>query len=285
MSNARDNRTPRPASLPRRRFFKEMAGVAGGACLLASGVALYSRQASALPAVALRPPGALAESEFLAACVRCGLCVRDCPYHTLKLSELGDGIPTGTPYFEARTIPCEMCEDIPCVVACPTGALDRSLTDIDAARMGLAVLIDHETCLNFLGLRCDVCYRVCPVIDKAITLEKTHNPRSDRHAMLLPTVHSDHCTGCGKCEQACVLPGEAAIKVLPIRLAQGSRAEHYRRGWEEREAAGRSLIGDQLELPVRGMEGQAYGDTRLRPDAPPPQAPERPGGVDSGWRP
>ena len=121
----------------------------------------------------------------------------------VELAELGDGVATGTPYFEARDIPCEMCEDIPCVVACPTGALDRSLTDIGKAKMGLAVLIDQENCLNFLGLRCDVCYRVCPVIDKAITLERMHNPRSDRHAMLLPTVHSEHCTGCGACAEAC----------------------------------------------------------------------------------
>ena len=41
--------------------------------------------------------------------------------------------------------------------------------------MGLAVLIDQENCLNFLGLRCDVCYRVCPVIDKAITLDPQTN--------------------------------------------------------------------------------------------------------------
>ena len=149
---------------------------------------MYAKQASALPATAIRPPGALPEDDFLAACVRCGLCVRDCPYDTLKLAELGDNVATGTPYFEARRIPCEMCEDIPCVVACPTGALDRSLTDIGKAKMGLAVLIDQENCLNFLGLRCDVCYRVCPVIDQAITLERIHNPRSDRHAMLLPTV-------------------------------------------------------------------------------------------------
>lgn len=264
--------------------------MAGGAGLMALAAGLYSKQASALPATALRPPGALAEGDFLAACVRCGLCVRDCPYDTLKLAELGDGVASGTPYFEARKIPCEMCEDIPCVVACPTGALDRALTDIGDARMGLAVLIDQENCLNFLGLRCDVCYRVCPVIDKAITLERIHNPRSDRHAMLLPTVHSDYCTGCGKCEKSCVLPGESAIKVLPIRLAQGSKAEHYRRGWEEKEAAGQSLIGDQVELPVRGLEDKAYGDTRVRPgEGPQPgdAVPARPAGsgLDSGWKP
>ena len=281
-------RAANSAPLPRRRFLKDAASVAGGAGLLALGAGMYAKQASALPATAIRPPGALAESEFLAACVRCGLCVRDCPYDTLKLAELGDGVATGTPYFEARDIPCEMCEDIPCVVACPSGALVRELTDIGEARMGLAVLIDQENCLNFLGLRCDVCYRVCPVIDKAITLERMHNPRSDRHAMLLPTVHSDHCTGCGKCEKACVLPGESAIKVLPIKLAQGSKAEHYLRGWEEKEAAGQSLIGDQVELPVRGMEDKAYGDTRFKPgDGVSEPAPARPaaGGLDSGWRP
>ncbi|WP_204524266.1 ferredoxin-type protein NapG [Corticimicrobacter populi] len=255
----------RAAAGSRRRFIKNAAGAAGAGCLLSLGVGLYSTQSRALPATALRPPGALPEEDFLSACVRCGLCVRACPFDTLVLAELGDHVATGTPYFIARDIPCEMCPDIPCVEACPTGALDRGLTDIDQSEMGLAVLIDQENCLNYLGLRCDVCYRVCPLIDKAITLETIHNPRSDRHAMLLPTVHSDACTGCGKCEKACVLPGEAAIKVLPTRLAQGSRAEHYRRGWEEREAAGKSLIGEQIELPVRGLDQPPGSNTAPLP--------------------
>ena len=260
-----------PVSDARRRFLNGIAGAAGGACLLALGAGLYARQASALPAEALRPPGALPEKDFLAACVRCGLCVRDCPYNTLKLAVPGDAVATGTPYFSARNIPCEMCEDIPCVKVCPTNALDHTLTEINKSRMGLAVLVDHETCLNFLGLRCDVCYRVCPVIDQAITLEKVHNPRSDRHAMLLPTVHAEHCTGCGKCEKSCVLP-QAAIKVLPFALAQGKLPEHYRKGWEEKEKHGGSLIGEQVEMPTRGRENE------------PPAAATRPG-LNSGWKP
>lgn len=267
-----------PQSPLRRRVIKELMGGVGTACLMSLGLGAYVHETSARPALALRPPGALDEPGFLAACVRCGLCVRACPYDTLKLSALGDNVVTGTPYFKARAIPCEMCEDLPCVVACPTGALDRKLKDIRKARMGLAVLIDHETCLNFLGLRCDVCYRVCPVIDKAITLERMHNPRSDRHAMLLPTVHSSHCTGCGKCEQSCVLP-EAAIRVLPHDLAQGKAAEHYRKGWEEKATAGESLIGEQVQMPVRGMEDKAFGDTRVVPDQ------GAPGGLNPGWKP
>ncbi len=286
-----------PAS--RRRFLKDAAGVAGGAGLLALGAGMYARQASALPATAIRPPGALSEDDFLAACVRCGLCVRDCPYDTLKLSDLGDPVATGTPYFTARKIACEMCDDIPCVKACPTGALDRQLTDINKAQMGLAALVDHESCLNFLGLRCDVCYRVCPVIDKAITLETHHNPRSDRHAMLLPTVHSDACTGCGKCEKSCVLP-EAAIKVFPRELAQGALPAHYRKSWEEKARHGGSLIGEQVEMPARGFEGSTAGRAATEtvtaptgaapaaPSAPPPPAKAAGGirsGLDSRWKP
>jgi ferredoxin-type protein NapG len=239
-----------------RRTVLQGAASATTASLVAGGAALLGRPALARPAQALRPPGAIAEEQFLGACIRCGLCVRDCPPQNLKLSTWGDGlardVAIGTPYFEARDIPCEMCEAIPCVKACPTGALDHALTDINQARMGVAVLIDEENCLNFLGLRCDVCYRVCPVIDKAITLEKFSNPRSDRHALLLPTVHAEHCTGCGKCEKSCVLE-QAAIKVLPMTIARGELGHHYRKGWEDSNRSGKP----QFDLPVQRLPEQA----------------------------
>ena len=284
-----------------RRSLLQGAATATTAALVAGGAAVVARPSLARPAQAIRPPGALPEREFLGACVRCGLCVRDCPPQNLKLSTWGSGLAAevaiGTPYFEARDIPCEMCEDIPCVKACPTGALDHALTDITKARMGTAVLIDEENCLNFLGLRCDVCYRVCPVIDKAITLERMHNPRSDRHAMLLPTVHSDACTGCGKCEKSCVLP-EPAIKVFPRKLAQGALPAHYRKGWEEKARHGGSLIGEQVELPVRGFEGPTAGRSATEtvvapttpaapvvPDAQPAAPRKAPPGINSNWKP
>ncbi|MBT4836437.1 MAG: ferredoxin-type protein NapG [Methylococcales bacterium] len=232
----------------RRQFLVDSAQTLCGVSLFGLGLSIYSDKSSALPPQALRPPGALTEKQFLSACVRCGLCVRDCPYDILKLGQLNDPVAMGTPYFEARKIPCEMCEDIPCVKACPTGALDHELTDINLAKMGLAVLIDHESCLNYLGLRCDVCYRVCPAIDEAITLQAQRNKRTGKHTRFIPVVHSKFCTGCGKCEQACVLE-EAAIKVLPSKLAQGKSSEHYRLGWEEKAKAGRSLIPKALELP------------------------------------
>lgn len=240
------------ANAERREFIFDTAKMACGVGLLGLGAGLYAKQARALPAQALRPPGARIESDFQGACIRCGLCVRDCPYTILSLATPGEAVATGTPYFTARAKPCEMCEDIPCVKACPTGALDHSLTDINLAKMGLAVLADQENCLNFLGMRCDVCYRVCPRIDKAITLELQHNDRTSKHAMFLPTVRSDQCTGCGKCEASCVLQ-TAAIKVLPAKLAKGELGAHYRMGWEEKRKAGKSLVDDRniVDLPGR----------------------------------
>jgi ferredoxin-type protein NapG len=248
------------AAVSRRAVF---AGAARAVCsvgLLGALLAIPAQRRA--EAVALRPPGALPEKNFLAACVRCGLCARDCPYDTLKLSDVSDGPSLGTPFFNARTVPCELCEDIPCVAACPTGALSKSLTDIRDAKMGVAVLVGHETCLNHLGLRCDVCYRVCPLIGEAISLDRQHNERTGKHTRFLPIVHTDKCTGCGKCEKACVLD-EAAIKVLPMALAVGKLGQHYRLGWNEKSKAGKALVDDIIELPIRGMPEGLPGADKL----------------------
>jgi len=267
----------------RRQFFADTARMACGVGLLGLGLGLYARHATALPPAAIRPPGALPETEFSAACIRCGMCVRDCPYDILLLAKPEEPMSTGTPYFVARQAPCEMCEDIPCIKACPTNALDHSLTDIAKSRMGLAVLIDHETCLNFLGLRCDICYRVCPVIDKAITLDPMANPRTGKHALFIPVVHSDYCTGCGKCEKAC--PTEiAAIKILPMYMAKGQLSAHYRLGWVEKEKAGGSLVTPDVEHQYNLPEGLKYdyGGKGLVPSAPGDAMPSTPPGMSGG---
>ncbi|MBA3032058.1 MAG: ferredoxin-type protein NapG [Gammaproteobacteria bacterium] len=250
---------PKPAgsNAARRQFLADTARMACGVGLLGLGLGFYARQATALPPVALRPPGALPEAEFSAACIRCGMCVRDCPFNMLHLAKAGEPMSIGTPYFIARQAPCEMCEDIPCLKACPTGALDHSLTDIAKAKMGLAVLVDQEICLNFLGLRCDICYRVCPLLDKAITLAPQPNPRTGTHTLFIPVVHSNHCTGCGLCEKAC--PTEiAAIKVFPLYMAKGQLSAHYRLGWVEKEKAGGSLVTPDIQHQYHLPEGLRY---------------------------
>ncbi len=269
----KDNHSPpRPNGVNRGRrdFIVSALRSAVGVGLAATLLAVHQRRADALPASAIRPPGANADDNiFQGACIRCGLCVRDCPYDTLKLAQLGDPVATGTPYFEARTIPCEMCDDIPCLKACPTGALDPALKEIENARMGLAVLIDQEACIAFQGLRCEVCFNVCPVRGEAITLDMRHNPRSGKHALFIPVVHSDACTGCGKCEQACILE-EAAIKVLPLKLAKGALGAHYRLGWQQKARAGEALVTPDTPHQYNLPSGASYdhGGQGLMLDSP-----------------
>jgi len=257
-----DPATIKKQGVTRRRFVDDVLKTACGVGLFGLGLGLYSNRASSLPAHAIRPPGAIPEDAFNGACIRCGLCVRACPYEMLYLGQVGEDIPTGTPYFIARRRACEMCEDIPCVAACPTNALDHGLTDIDDARMGLAVLVDQETCIAFQGLRCEVCYQICPVKDAAITLDRQHNERSGKHARFIPVVHSERCTGCGKCEEVCILE-EAAIKVLPQHLAKGELGRHYRLGWEQQARSGGPLVSPDPEhrynLPA-GMEYDHVGE-------------------------
>ena len=194
-------------------------------------------------ATVLRPPGALEEDRFIAACTKCGLCVSACPYQALILARPGDHAPIGTPYFIMREHPCRMCRDIPCTAICPTGALDAGLVsdgeagktvlNINKARIGLAV-IDRETCIAYWGIQCDACYRACPLLDKAITIDYARNDRTGKHAVMAPLVHSDACTGCGMCEHACVTK-KASIFVLPREIAMGSSDVRYIKGWDTRD--------------------------------------------------
>jgi len=85
-------------------------------------------------------------------------------------------------------------------------------------------------------------------------------------------VHSDQCTGCGKCEASCVLE-TAAIKVYPVKLAKGEIGAHYRLGWEEKRKAGQALVDNKamVDLPDRLPEGMKLPD-HFDPgsDVPPP---------------
>lgn len=213
----------------RREFFLRIAqGVAGGCAGGVIWAHWLGQEARAMP-FALRPPGALPERDFNAKCIKCGQCVVACPYDTLRLAAPGEPIPIGTPYFKPRETPCYLCEDIPCKSACPSGALGADFSEIEEAEMGLAVLVDQEHCLSWRGLRCEICYRECPLSGDAIRVEN-HPRKSSKHALFVPVVVSDHCTGCGICEKACPLP-ESTIKVLPKPLAQGRIGDHYRLGW------------------------------------------------------
>ena len=236
----------------RRKFMAttlQSVGLTALGGLLWSG---YSDEVKASPLV-LRPPGALPEEDFLKACIKCGLCAEACVNRdsnknkdgskrpgTLQMAKGGDHRMIGTPFFTPLDVPCYMCDDIPCVPVCPSGALDmpsllneKEELDINKARMGLAV-VHKESCIAFWGIQCDACYRACPLLDEAISLEYQKNERTGKHAFLLPVVHSDVCTGCGLCEKACVTE-EPAIFILPIEQSTGKAGSHYVKGWDKKD--------------------------------------------------
>lgn len=197
--------------ISRRRFVQ--TGLCGLALGAGMGLPLLRESSDAWALNLIRPPGALPGDAFDAACIRCGLCVQACPYDTLRLFGPDGSTDAGTPYFVAREVPCEMCPDIPCLQACPTGALDPGLQDIRDADMGVAALTHPELCNAYTGASyCDSCYRACPLQDEAIVMSVA---RTAGGGMFTPTVNPDACTGCGKCEHACIAQPDAAIRVIP----------------------------------------------------------------------
>ena len=73
-------------------------------------------------AAVLRPPGAIDEEAFAAACIRCFQCGSVCPNQCIQFRPLSDGPAQAfTPYIRPREQACILC--MRCTEACPTDAL------------------------------------------------------------------------------------------------------------------------------------------------------------------
>lgn len=140
-----------------------------------------------------RPPGALPELEFLAACTRCGKCTEVCPPGAIRPLPPRAGLGAGTPAIDAAIQPCTVCEDIPCAAACPTGALLLPADGWARISMGRLELVP-ERCIAFHGVACGVCARACPVGEEALALDAEGRP----------ILKAEGCVGCGVCVRACV---------------------------------------------------------------------------------
>ena len=149
-----------------------------------------------------RPPGALPEPAFLAACTRCGYCVDACPVEAIKLAPSSAGLAAGTPILEPVVEPCIACEGMFCASVCPTGALVPPLDGWATERLGVLAL-DTARCIAFQNIQCGVCARVCPIGPEALDLDAAGRP-----------VIKDGCVGCGVCVRACVTsPSSLALTI------------------------------------------------------------------------
>jgi ferredoxin len=150
----------------------------------------------------LRPPGAVAESEFLRDCTRCGDCIRACPHAAILTAGPRWGQAAGTPIVDPLVNPCLQCVDSPCITVCEPKVLVRE-PDAPMPIMGTA-RIDPFACLAHLGTTCSTCRERCPV-PGAISVDRGR-----------PTVVPDVCTGCGVCAHVCPAPHNA-IAILPAQ--------------------------------------------------------------------
>jgi polyferredoxin len=197
-------RPPTVSILPERRGFLLSlgAGIIGGLLLKKTII----RDRASLPV--LRPPGAdRSEEQFLAKCIRCGACMKVCPYNALQPFLWEGGFygmwsPVLVPRIGYCGYECNLCGNV-----CPTGAIPNlSLEEKQKWKIGTARTY-HELCT-----RCLACEENCPIPSKAIMID------NDRY----PQVIGDICIGCGTCENVCPVPAKA-IRVYPDPALAGKR--------------------------------------------------------------
>lgn len=136
----------------------------------------------------VRPPGSLAEKEFLERCIKCGQCMRVCPTNVLMPAGLDAGIEAlWTPVLNFRigTSGCQV-NCVACGHVCPTAAI-RPLSieekrgvgrfaERGPIRIGTA-FVDHGRCLPWaMDTPCIVCEENCPTAPKAIYVREEYRP-------------------------------------------------------------------------------------------------------------
>jgi len=164
----------------------------------------------------LRPPGAVAEKDFLARCIRCGECMRACPQHALQPAFLQYGLEaTWSPVLASRIGYCEYNCTL-CMQVCPTGALEI-LTQRAKQRFRIGTaFFDKDRCIPWAeNTDCLVCEEVCPTPTKAIQMrnEEVLDDKGGTRIVKRPFIVEAYCIGCGICETKCPVEGLAAIRV------------------------------------------------------------------------
>jgi ferredoxin len=136
----------------------------------------------------VRPPGALAEEEFVKRCIKCGQCMRLCPTNVIQPAGIEAGLTNiWTPIMNNRigTSGCQH-DCVACGYVCPTAAI-RPLTLAEKlgkgnfssngpVKIGTAAF-DRTRCLPWAhNTPCIVCQENCPVSPKAIYTREVFTP-------------------------------------------------------------------------------------------------------------
>jgi ferredoxin len=169
--------------------------------------------------VLVRPPGSLAEEEFLARCIRCGECMKVCPTNAIHPAALEAGLEgMWSPVLNMEIGYCEY-ECTLCTQVCPTGAIrPLEIAEKQKIKIGLAYF-DRNRCLPYAWSRtCIVCEEHCPTPKKAIWFEEVQVLTAAGGGVTVkqPRVDPELCIGCGICVNKCVIKGQPAILVSSV---------------------------------------------------------------------
>lgn len=129
-----------------------------------------------------RPPWALREDEFLAACTRCGDCAAACPEKIIVVER-------GYPRIDFARGACSFCGD--CAAVCRPAAIRR----VAGERPWRILPTFGDKCMARENVVCRTCGDACEMA--AIRFR----PRLGGAA--LPEVDGEKCTGCGACAAPC----------------------------------------------------------------------------------
>lgn len=165
--------------------------VIGGIALIAGVAAGAAASPCAAEANVLRPPGALAERDFMARCIKCERCVSVCPTNIVEPMGIERGLlQARTPLLNFSHGSCTFCDL--CREVCPTAAIGEVDPDVPReGRIGVAVL-HEDRCLAFLQAdSCGVCVDACAY--KALSFDESRRP----------VVDEAKCNGCGECVRIC----------------------------------------------------------------------------------
>ncbi len=180
-------------------------------------------------AAMIRPPGSVAENEFLERCIKCDQCINVCPTNVLQPATLKEGgiEAVWTPVMNFRIAHCQLKCNL-CSEVCPTGAIRRisvaeKLGEGPYAKQGPVRLgtafIDTSRCLPWANqIPCVVCEEVCPVAPKAIQThdEETRDVFGQMVVLNKPFIVPDLCIGCGICEAECPVQDQPAVYVTAV---------------------------------------------------------------------
>jgi polyferredoxin len=250
--------------LSRRGFLVSFASGAAAIPIIRLGGAVGSNWQ---PTV-IRPPGALAESDFLNRCLKCGQCMRICPtniIHPAGLQSGLEGLWTPVLNFRIGTSGCQL-NCVACSHICPSAAirpitLDEKLgrndyTKEGPIRLGTA-FVDRGRCLPFAMDRpCIVCQENCPVSPKAIF---TREYFSTVRGGILSVLKAEWPTL--KLEENSLTPGLYATGDYYVKIARQGKGQSIRivgntsssitldegKLWDTRPAPG-GLIALQVKL-------------------------------------